>query len=32
MQPLGVDIISELTELEEEDAEDQEQWEPFFDP
>ena len=32
MQPLGVDIISELTELEEEDAEDQEQWELFFDP
>ena len=32
MQPLGVDIISELTELEEEDAKDQEQWEPFFDP
>jgi hypothetical protein len=32
MRRLGDDIISELTELEEEDAEIQDQWEPLFDP
>ena len=32
MQRLGDDIITELTELEEEGMENQDQWEPLFDP
>ena len=32
MQPLADDIIQELNELEEEQTDSDDEWEPFFDP
>ena len=32
MQPLADEIIQELNELEEEQTDSEDEWEPFFDP